>query len=397
MSTNTRAWILGFWMAFLAAGTWILPGIELIATSGSVAYAVPTPHVTLPDNEADIVADLNIWFAEFIADAALDTPPSIHSQFDLTGDGVSDEILIDPGDLLLADGRIVVVDGLLHETLYELASPPDELGFAEHVGLWPDCDMDGNRELVIHSGYTVDGVGGQVQGVLRIHSGANGELLAVILQGDPQAEVIDDEVLIAGDRNGDKAIDAADVCLAGCDVGQPCHAGQCDFDIDGMTTAGDVASVVSKAMQDAQPQRTALLSTRIAEINATGEQFTQLAPMMLPSSWVGGWTCWQDLAMLGARVIGLLVSLAVCAAGTLTGPAVIACWVAVACQLVALLTAILSFLTTCYLSVPMPIVTLGLNAITALADLCTLGAGIVGAFAEAVKGALRILRMFQGL
>lgn len=83
--------------------------------------------------------------------------------------------------------------------------------------------------------------------------------------------------------------------------------------------------------------------------------------------------------------------------GTLTGTAVIACWVAVACQLVALLTAILSFLTTCYLSVPMPIVTLGLNAITALADLCLLGAGIVGAFAEAVKGALRILRMFQGL
>ena len=177
MRLKSRAWMCGIWFAFLAMGTWILPAGSMLMPTLRAASAAPMTPAPQDGTSAAELAELNAYFNNMLAEGAFDSPAATDARFDLNGDGVNEEIFVDPGDFLAADGRIVVTDGALHQPRYELNSPPNELCFGEHVGLVPDCDADGNSELVVASGVEVAGV---VKMRVRVFSGSNGELLGII-------------------------------------------------------------------------------------------------------------------------------------------------------------------------------------------------------------------------
>ena len=238
---------------------------------------------TLPHHDgtsAAELAELNAYFNNMLAEGAFDSPAATDARFDLNGDGVNEEIFVDPGDFLAADGRIVVTDGALHAPRYELNSPPNELCFGEHVGLVPDCDADGNSELVVASGVEVAGV---VKMRVRVFSGSNGELLGIIKWhnstqvGTQPTTTIE----VAGDVNFDHLIDAADVTAAVGALGSATNDKPADLDVDGMVMVVYVVKVVSKAVDETIEPCAAMLRANVAAI----ETLAELQPFHFFCSW----------------------------------------------------------------------------------------------------------------
>ena len=345
---HSRLWKCGFWSALVSSLSWIIPAGSLFGGATAPAFAEPrslTSAMT-PDDDAQFVAEFSQWIDATLTSGAFDAQPSVHSQFDLTGDGAIDHILIDPGDFFAADGRIAVVDGATLQVVYELLSPHNELCFGEFVGMWPDCNFDGVRELVVASGVQV---GEQTALAVRVFSGRDGQLLAVV-KYHHDAVVAEGDVLVAGDANSDSKVDEIDVSATAEVLGEPSAACPADLDIDGEKTVSDLFMVAAKAQVESQdPAVAAAICANLCRVNATGEGFVALTgPAMAGTGWVGGIRCWTDAAKLTLQVVGLLLRAASCGIATTAPPAAVACIVAWCCGFANFLSRLMLFSADCW-------------------------------------------------
>jgi hypothetical protein len=318
----------GIWFAFLAMGTWILPAGSMLMPTPRAASAAPMTPAPQDGTSAAELAELNAYLNNMLAEGAFDSPAATDARFDLNGDGVNEEIFVDPGDFLAADGRIVVTDGVLHAPRYELDSPPNELCFGEHVALVADCDADGNSELVVASGIQVaDGV----QLRIRVFSGASGELLGLIKSQHPtQGGVAPISTIhVAGDVNLDLLINTADVGAAVGALGSSSSHEEADLDADGIVTVVDIVKVASKAVDESVTPRAAMLRANLAGIEAVADLLP--FPPFITGEPVNSWDCWVNAALLALEFGALLAAITACSASTVTGPAAIACWIGAAC------------------------------------------------------------------
>ncbi len=90
MKLRSPSWLGGFWLAFLAMGTWMLPAGSMLIPAQSAAYAMaaPTPDES-PDELEDEIAELNAYFNAMLADGAFNKPFVSDTRFDLNSDGVA--------------------------------------------------------------------------------------------------------------------------------------------------------------------------------------------------------------------------------------------------------------------------------------------------------------------
>ena len=310
----------------MPAKSLFLPDIHA-ASAAPIVFAPSMPTAS-PDELDDEIAELNAYFNTMLAEGAFNKPAATDTRFDLTGDGVNDAIFVDPGDFLAADGRIVVTDGVSQLPRFELNSPPNELCFGEHVALVPDCDIDGNSELVVASGRQV---GDEVHLRIRVFSGASGELLGIITwqnatqtHGEPTSTIH-----VAGDVNFDQLIDTADITTTVAALGSETNTEQADLDVDGAVTMVDVVKVASKAIDESVAPRAAMLRANLAGIEAVADLLP--FPPFITGEPVNSWDCWVNAALLALEFGALLAAITACSASTVTGPAAIACWIGAAC------------------------------------------------------------------
>ncbi len=358
MQLKSRAWMCGIWFAFLAMGTWILPAGSMLMPTPRAASAspmTPAPQDGTSAVELAELAELNAYFNNMLAEGAFDSPAATDARFDLDGDGVNEEIFVDPGDFLAADGRIVVTDGALHQPRYELNSPPNELCFGEHVGLVPDCDADGNSELVVASGIQVaDGV----QLRIRVFSGASGELLGLIKSQHPtQGGVAPISTIhVAGDVNLDLLINTADVGAAVGALGSSSSDEEADLDADGIVTVVDIVKVASKAVDESVTPRAAMLRANLAGISSAGGEFTVVAgaPASAALTWQQVIECWGKGAALAVTAAILMGQAAACFTTGILPPAAMACIVLWCCAFAGWLGLLIDFAVNCLGNGPVP-------------------------------------------
>lgn len=343
---RSRVWMCGFWSALISTMSWTLPAG--ICFGGSTpAFAEPQPSLAsmTQDEEAQFAAEFAVWINATITSSDYDAAPSVHSQFDLTSDGVLDHILVDPGNFFAADGRIMVVDGATNQSLYELVSPHNELCFGEYVGTWPDCNFDGVRELVVASGVQLDE---HVEGAIRVFSGVDGQLLGIVKQGHDEG-VVGGEVVVAGDRSRDSRVDAVDVSMTVEVLGESSAVCPVDLDIDGETTLIDVLMVAARAQTESQdPTLAASICANICHVNATGDGFVALTGSTGSSlGWAARWTCWVDGAALAAEAAALILAATLCGVSGMAPPAAVACILGWCCGFANFLARLMTFSSTC--------------------------------------------------
>ena len=394
---RSRLWMCGFWSALISTMSWTLPAGICFGGGSTPAFA--GPHQSLasmtPDEEAQFAAEFAVWINATITSSDYDAAPSVHSQFDLTGDGVLDHILVDPGNFFAADGRIMVVDGATNQSLYELVSPHNELCFGEYVGTWPDCNFDGVRELVVASGMQIDE---HVEAAFRVFSGMDGQLLGIVKHGHGEV-VVGDEVIVAGDKNRDLKVDAIDVTMTAETMGESSAACPVDLDIDGETTVIDVLMVAAKAQVESQnPTVTAAICANLCHVNATGEGFIALTgPAVSAAGWTAQWTCWIDGAALAFEAAGLITAAAMCGASTLAPPAAIACILAWCCGFAHFLAWLMSYSSSCLGQNPLsPEVEFIIHTFEYMTALCGTLIGGPTLSVAAIKGLVQeILRLMR--
>lgn len=317
MSSNSHAWLVGKWASLLSMATWIAPPALFTVVSRS---ASASPDELSPEAQQAIIDSLEPWAQTIITETSHDIPDTVFSLQDFTGDGVPDDVWVYPGSRFQGNGVITVSDGATSRRLYQLVAPPQELCFAHNVALLADCNFDGIPEIAVASGVPV--MGGY-QMIIRLLSGADGVLVGTLRRADPELG-ISDEVEIAGDLNGDHVIDLDDVVAAAAAIGAPATT-RVDLDVDGQITSTDVVLVASKV----------------------------------------------EAARSGAGV-------ALCGSTSLAPPAAIACAIAWCCQFAAFLSSLITWLTSCWTTTPIPGgMSVALDLVTLLGDICTVGLGIV--------------------
>ena len=391
---RSRLWMCGFWSALISTMSWTLPAGICFGGGSTPAFA--GPHQSLAsmtsDEEAEFAAEFAVWINATITSSDYDAAPSVHSQFDLTGDGVLDHILVDPGNFFAADGRIMVVDGATNQSLYELVSPHNELCFGEYVGTWPDCNFDGVRELVVASGMQIDE---HVEVAVRVFSGMDGQLLGIVKHGHGEV-VVEGEVIVAGDKNRDLKVDAIDVTMTAETMGESSAACPVDLDIDGETTVIDVLMVAAKAQVESQnPTVTAAICANLCHVNATGEGFIALTgPAVSAAGWVGGWKCWTEAGKLAIQIAGLFALAVTCGITTTAPPAAVACIIAWCCAFANFLARLMLFSANCFGRDPLSQeMRTTVEIFESMTDLCNLVVG--GAVVQLLLP--RLLRFLEGI
>lgn len=345
--TRSRGWRCGFFAALLSLMSWLVPTGTLFSTAATPARASAwaSPGDLTPAEQAQIAAEFALWINATIASSDFDASPSAHSSVDLTGDGVVDHILVDPGNFFAPDGRIMVVDSATNESRYELTSPHNELCFGEYVGLFPDCNFDGLGELVVASGAPR---GEDTQLALRVFSGSDGELLGIVTHTYVDG-IHASTVRAAGDANADRTIDGMDVCHAIDTLGEPAIAAPLDLNVDGETSVIDVLRIAGKAQLELDSPTAAAVCANICAVDSTGDGFVALTGSAVAATgWKGGILCWAKSASLAAKVVALLAGAFGCGTATMAPPAALACIVAWCCLWADFLSSLMLWTADCW-------------------------------------------------
>lgn len=376
----------GYWLAILAAGTWLLPAGTLYLSSTSIARAAPVPVPGATQGEFEIT-DLTSHLNSLLSNGAFTKPTGTASQFDVTGDGVPDEILVAPGPLLESTGYILVTDGASRQPLYKLKSPTNEFCFANHVGIVPDCDLDGSSELAVTSGVET---GACVELRIRLYSGSTGDLLAILRWRRPIMSNVDPVVTIevAGDVNFDQAINSTDVADALVVIGSTSENEPADLDLNGVVSVDDVMKVAAMVSEEAIAPRADILRENLAQI-ATVAVILPFPPF-IPGEFQNSWYCWGVAGLLGVELALLVATTSGCSAATVTGPAAVVCWTGFACQLAAFIGNLNAWLHECFVP-PQADVANGAQTVLNIVG------GICAGVAQGIVNWRQILSWLEGL
>jgi hypothetical protein len=340
-------------ICMLAVGTWILPVHTL---------AAPTPRFRSADDESypALLALRNSLEAMRVA-GQLDYATFSFSSGDLTGDGIADSIDVFPPQRLETPGSMRVIDGATGSERYTLRAAAGEMGFGEHAAIVDDADGDSLPDIAAFTWAPVGGIASEEPILLRVRvfSGDSGELIGLLETVSQHAEVpdlLDYDVVIAGDANLDGVLNATDVIDASAALATDAAlTPTVDCKADGAITIEDFGSVVQRVTEEPIAQRMGLYSVALRNLSVvapieppgsatnpsqTGGGGGGAAPCV--TTWQGGWKCWLSLAVLAAKTAKLILQLVAC-----SGPQLVACALPLLCSLLTLLGGWMEFYNQC--------------------------------------------------
>lgn len=392
MNEKSRAWLIGKWASLLTMATWVVPigGVPCLVRS---AAALPAAVALPPEEEEAFVTAFGDMVDEIITDADYNTPEITIKDHDFTGDGILDELTINPGIFHEPDGWIFLRNGATGGRIYRLESAPTELGFGEYVGTLNDMNGDNLRELIVLTGIPIAGTT-QARVVARIHSGHNGSLLGAVKAAVPSLS-ISEEVEVAGDINGDGVVNSEDIVQTAAAVGQIPEAGRDDLDVDGEVTAVDVMLVSARAQIDQQGALSAAIQAAIVNVNTNGTGFVAITGGPGAGQWQGGFHCWWSAGALAVNAALLISGALACGASTLAPPAAIACIIAWCCAWANFLAELMTWAIECWGGQFPPGLQEALEVISDLTNWCGAGANAIGAWGTVLEKIKRFFKEFQ--
>lgn len=331
-----------------------------IASLHAVALMAPAP-ITEEEDLAETLAVFNNWLENGL-------PAKREVIADINGDSVADELIRSPGTLASASGYATIQSGETGETLLTLRPRPNERLFGLRAFVTDDMNGDGVPEIVV-----VTGLPGTEKGSLVVLSGANGVRLGAANESDSTPGFT---IEITGDFNGDAIVNSSDIALMTAAIAGtvPLNTGDLaryDLDGDGVITSIDLAFAVERAQQE--PGTGGPISAGIA------------------AAWLS-WGCWTGMISVAIQILGLLASAVACGAltGGTGGAAAIACYLALACQIVAIILTIGVTLADC-LDAGDPILTIVQDIAELAAGLCGSGAFVLGTWGRILQGLRRLI------